>query len=139
MLKDDNDQLYQRIKETFASIELLNDLIKGVENNETSFRSNPLPSNADKLLRGVEMMENNYGLTLTSVSQLIDTIDNMIKKSSSANDSITTSLPSPESAKDMVKNFFMDKIKTRSPPMPNYSGCYAYKQKQPKPNSFVWS
>lgn len=137
MLKDDNDQLYQRIKETFASIELLNDLIKGVENNETSFRSNPLPSNADKLLRGVEMMENNYGLTLTSVSQLIDTIDNMIKKSSSANDSITTSLPSPESAKDMVKNFFMDKIKTRSPPMPNYSGCYAYKQKQPKPNSFV--
>lgn len=137
MDKVDNDQLYQKIKETFASIELLNELIKGVENNESSFRSNPLPTNADKLLRGVEVTESNYGITLTNVSQLIDMIDGMIKKSSSDNDSMTTSLPSPESVKDMVKNFFMDKIKTRSPPMPQFSGCYAYKQKNPKPNSFV--
>lgn len=132
----DTTQLYSKIKETLVSIETLNDLIKGVENNESSFRSNPISSNADKLLRGVETMETNYEISLTNINQLIVLIDNMIKKSTPKDDSTITSLPSPESVNDMVKNFFMDKIKTRSP-VPPFAGCYSYRQKTPKPYSFV--
>lgn len=133
----DSARFFKKISETFASIDLINKLIKGVENLETSFRANKTSANADKLIRGVETLEAKYESSLTNVSQLIDMIDNMIKKSSPANDSIATSLPSPESVNDMVKNFFMEKIKTRPSPTPIFAGCYAYKNKNPKPNSFI--
>ncbi|OHT12508.1 hypothetical protein TRFO_17536 [Tritrichomonas foetus] len=130
-------QFTTKLNQTFNSIDMVNQLIVAISTGETSFRQNQNLSKAEEIGRQINTASGHYKISLENVKSLINIVDELIAKSNESNGSYTLSIPSAESVKDMLKSFFMGRIKTRSSPMPMNCGCYAFKVKNPKPNSFV--
>ena len=72
--------------------------------------------------------------TIEIIELLNKLINNM---SSSSNNGNHNKLLDPQEIKEMVKLFFTEKIKIKTPPFSPYCGCNAYKNKKVKEGAFI--
>ena len=135
MSTDENAKLLKNIKDIVSCINDLNALSTAIPKKADTFAAAPNLQVADEIHSMQAKVEMSYNESIEKVDLAISTIEELLKKQSNGHEE--QRLPTAEEINSLLLNLFKGNPKTRSPPIPNYCGCYASRLKQPSPNQFI--
>lgn len=135
MSTDENTKLLKILRDIVTGINDINALSTEIPKKTDSFTANPNLQTAEDIHSMQAKMESTYKESIDKVDLAISSIEELIRKQSDGHEE--QRLPTSEEINSLILNLFKGNPKTRSPPIPNYCGCYASRLKQPSPNQFI--
>ncbi|OHT10211.1 hypothetical protein TRFO_20495 [Tritrichomonas foetus] len=134
----DYDNLKLHSNNTKNAIEYLNRNLKKLSESNCQLNQNSHGSQKKDTERIHHLIIGQFNKSFDEITQVIKITENLLNEANRNNsNSNENRLPSVKDVKENLKSFFIDKIKTKSSPIPTYCGCYAYKNRNIKEGSFI--
>lgn len=123
-----------KMNEICTSVKDLDELLISLSGQEDLFRKDP--SNPEAIQSLGSHISDIYSTSLENIKTLLSAVENQMKTFATPQDD-TDHIPSPEEIHNLLVAFFKGKIKTKSAPIPNYCGCYAFRRKGANAGQFI--